>query len=163
MIIRPNKILIIKKNFIEFTIDDDLENNEETIPDFKNFETLNSAEQYYLADNYNWDDGPIVLQWIIDSSKCDKGTACMIFWRAEPDYFFDYTSDTIDKYEKDIWLLLQSIIKRFQKDNFAKSSFGFIPSQEGYKTDWPIKYDIWNIPEELKIGIKGKKPFSFGL
>ena len=161
--IRPNKILMIKKNFIEFSFDDDLENEEETIPDFKKFKTLNSAEQFYLADNYNWDDGPKVLQWIVDSSNCDKGTACLIFWRAEPDYYFDYTSNTVDEYEKDIWLLLQSIIKRFKKNNFTKGDFEFIPTQEGYKTDWPIKYDIWNIPEELKTGIHGKKPFSFGL
>ncbi len=61
MIIRPHKILLIKKNFFEFSFDDDIENDEETIPDFKKFQTLNSAEQYYLADNYNWDDGTIVL------------------------------------------------------------------------------------------------------
>ena len=118
--IRPNKILMIKKNFIEFSFDVDLENEEETIPDFKKFKTLNSAEQYYLADNYNWDDGPKVLQWIVDSSNCDKGTACLIFWRAEPDYYFDYTSNTVDEYEKDIWLLLQSIIT-FCKIIFFKS------------------------------------------
>jgi hypothetical protein len=162
MIIRPHKILLIKKHFIEFSFDDDIDNDEETIPDFKKFQTLNSAEQHYLADNYNWDDGTIVLDWIIDSPKCDKGTACLIFWRAEPDYYYDYTAETIQDYQSEIWYLLQKIIKRFKKDDFKSSKFEFIPAKEGYKTDWPIELDIWNFPAELNDGIKGKKPFGFG-
>lgn len=163
MIIRPNKILLIKKNFIEFSFDDDIENDEETIPDFKKFQTLNSAEQYYLADNYNWDDGTIVLDWIIDSPKCDKGTACMIFWRAEPDYYYNYTAETIEDYQADVWHLLQKIVERFKKDDFKSSKFKFIPANEGYKTDWKIKLDVWKFPTELNNGIKGKKPLGFGL
>ena len=163
MIIRPNKILMIKKNFIEFSFDDDIDNDEDTIPDFKKFQTLNSAEQYYLADNYNWDDGTIVLDWIIDSPKCDKGTACLIFWRAEPDYYFDYTAETIEEYQADVWNLLQKIVERFKKDDWKSSKFEFIPAKEGYKTNWPIKLDIWKFPNELNEGIKGKKPFLFGL
>ncbi|WP_197056977.1 DUF4274 domain-containing protein [Cellulophaga sp. Hel_I_12] len=148
---------MIKKNFIGFSLDDDIENDEETIPDFEKFKTLNSAEQYYLADNYNWDDGAVVLQWIINSPKCDKGTACKIFWNAEPDYYYDFTAETIDQYEKDIWNLLQSIVKRFKENDFAKSRFKFNPTAEGYKTDWPTKFDIWEIPADLKNGVIGKK------
>ena len=163
MIIRPNKILTIKKNFIEFSFNDDIENGEETIPDFEKFKTLNSAEQFFLADKYNWDDGPIVLKWIAESEKCDKGTACLIFWRAEPDYYFKFSEDTIDEYERGIWALLQLILKRFKANNFKKSKFEFIPMQEGYKTDWTTELDIWKLPEELKTGIIGSKPFTFGL
>jgi len=163
MIVRPNKILLIKKNFIEFSFDGDFENDEETIPDFDKFKSLNSAEQYFLADNYNWDDGAIVLKWIVESQKCDKGTACMIFWRAEPDYYFGFTADTIDEYEKDVWELLQKIVERFKADDFSQSKFGFIPTKEGYKTDWQTELDIWELPTELKDGINGKKPFAFGL
>lgn len=154
---------MIKKNFIEFSFDDEFENDDETIPNFEKFKTLNPAEQYYLAANYNWDDGPIVLKWIIDSPKCDKGTACMIFWHAEPDYYYDFTSDTIDEYEKDVWALLQSILKRFRSNDFKRSRFKFIPTEEGYKTDWPTKFDIWEVPAELKNGITGKKPIRYGL
>tara|TARA_R110001583_G_scaffold27453_4_gene98137 strand:+ start:2914 stop:3408 length:495 start_codon:yes stop_codon:yes gene_type:complete len=163
VIIRPHKILLIKKHFFEFSFNDDIDNDEETIPDLEKFKSLNSAEQYYLADIYNWDDGPIVLQWIIDSPKCDKGTACKIFWSAEPDYFYDFTAETIDEYEKDVWNLLQSILKRFKANDFAKSRFKFMPTEEGYKTDWPTKFDIWEIPAELKNGVNGKKPFGLGL
>nr|WP_289847688.1 DUF4274 domain-containing protein [Cellulophaga baltica] len=116
-----------------------------------------------MADIYNWDDGPTVMQWIIDSPKCDEGTACKIFWSTEPDYYYDFTAETIDEYEKGVWSLLQSILKRFKANDFAKSRFKFIPTEEGHKTDWPTKFDIWEIPAELKSGVNGKKPFGFGL
>ena len=75
MIILPYKEKFIRENFIEFSFDSDDENY---LPDFKLFETLNSTDQYYLAENYNWDDGVEILKWIIESKKCDKGTASQI-------------------------------------------------------------------------------------
>ena len=161
--IRPNKILLIKKNFIEFSFVEDEDSEEDPIPDFEKFKTLNSAEQYYLADNYNWDDGPIVLDWIIDSPKCDKGTASLIFWRAEPDFYFDYTVETIADYERDVWKLLQKIVTKFKSREFKNSRLKFDPIAEGYKTDWKTELDIWKIPAELKTATDGKKPFGFGL
>ncbi len=59
------------------------------MPDFKLFGKLNSTDQYYLAQHYNWDDGIEVLKWIIESRKCDKGTASLIFWASEPDWYFE--------------------------------------------------------------------------
>ena len=163
MIIRPYKIPLIKKNFIEFSFNENENDDKETIPDFEKFKTLNSAEQYYLADNYNWDDGTIVLDWIIDSSECDKGTASLIFWRAEPDFYFDYTEETIEDYEKSVWNLLQKIVNKFKENGFKNSRLKFDPIAEGYKTDWKTELDIWKIPTELKIATKGNKPFGFGL
>jgi len=161
--IRPHKILMIKNNFIEFSFNEDEEENSEFIPDFEKFKTLNSEEQYFLADKYNWDDGTIVLDWIIDSPKCDKGTASLIFWRAEPDFYFDFTADTIVDYEKPVWTLLQKIIKKFRDNGFKNNKLKFDPIGEGYKTDWKTEFDIWEIPAELKVATKGKKPFTFGL
>jgi len=162
MIIRPNKISLIKKNFIEFSFDEDDDSDKEIVPNFEIFKTLNSSEQYYLADNYNWDDGTIVLDWIIDSPKCDKGTASLIFWRAEPDFYFNYTSETIVDYEKPVWNLLQKIVKKFKENRFTNNRLKFNPIKEGYKTDWKTELDIWEIPSELKTVTKGKKPFGFG-
>jgi hypothetical protein len=159
MIILPHRVKSIKKHFFEFSFDED---DEEIEPDFTEFKKLSTTEQYYLASIYNWDDGPKVLQWIIDSEKCDKGTATRIFWMAEPDYFFDFNSETIDKYEKDVFDLLQSIILRFQNGGFKSAKFRFIPKDEGYKTEWENAKGIWGIPEDLKNGNKGSVPIAIG-
>jgi hypothetical protein len=149
------------KNFIGFSFKG-LE-GEEVIPDFAKFQTLNSAEQYFLAAHYNWDDGPLVLNWIIDSPRCDKGTTSLIFWRAEPDFYFDYTAETIPDYEKPVWNLLQKIVRKFKANEFTASEFKFDPIAEGYQTDLKSELDIWLLPDELRLPTKGIKPFSFGL
>ena len=158
--ILPHRVNFIKKNFFEFSFDEDTE--EEIQPDFDKFKSLSAKEQYYLASIYNWDDGAQVLKWIIESAYCDKGTATRIFWMTEPDYYFDYTSETIDEYERETFELLQMIIKRFKEGSFKTSKYKFLPEEEGYQTEWPNATGIWELPDELKKGNKGFKPLVIG-
>lgn len=161
MIISPKRVKFIRDNFFEFSFVDE-DSDEEVIPDFEAFQTLSSAEQYFLATEYNWDDGTVVLNWIIDSQICDKGTAIMIFWMADPDYYFDYTEEIIDDWAKDVWKLLQKIIKKIYNGEFTKSTYGFNPTKNGYKTEWESAIGIWKLPNDLKNGNKGMKPIAIG-
>lgn len=159
MTILPNRIMIIENNFFEFSFDSE-EEEEEPIPDYAIFESLSSAEQFYLESIYNWDDGTIVLDWIIDSPKCDKGTATMIFWMAEPDYYFDCTEETVEYWARDVWKLLQKIISKIRKNEFKTSKFEFNPIQNGYKTDWHNAKGIWALPTDLVQGTTGINPIT---
>ena len=159
--ISPERAKFIKDNFFEFSFDED-ESEEEVTPDFKLFQTLDSAEQYFIASEYNWDDGTTVLDWIIDSEICDKGTATMIFWMAEPDYYFDYTEETIDDWAKEVWKLLQKIITKVKNGEFTKSKYGFNPTKNGYQTEWESAKGIWELPNDLIKGNKGIKPIAIG-
>ena len=159
MVILPHRTKLIRKHFFEFSFDSD---EEDPIPDFKVFQGLSAAEQYYLASIYNWDDGAIVLDWIIDSPKCDKGTAIMIFWMAEPDYYFDYTADTVADWAEEVWYLLQKIITKMKAGQFKTSRFPFIPSENGYRTDWESAIGIWELPADLINGSTGRKPLAIG-
>lgn len=161
MIITPKRVKLIREHFFEFTFDGD-ESEEDSIPDFETFQTLSSAEQYYLASTYNWDDGTIVLDWIIGSPKCDKGTAVMIFWMAEPDYYFDYTEETVEEWAKDVWLLLQKILIKIKKDEFKRSKYAFNPRSNGYQTKWESAKGKWELPDDLIKGTKGVKPIVIG-
>jgi hypothetical protein len=158
MIILPNRVKLIEKHFFEFSFDS--KEGDDPIPDFKIFKKLSSAEQYYLASIYNWDDGITVLNWIIDSPKCDKGTATMIFWMAEPDYYFDYSEATIGEYDKDVFDLLQKILVKIKNKEFKRSRFGFNPKQNKYKTDWETASGIWRLPKDLTKGTLGIKPLA---
>lgn len=161
MIITPKRVKFIRDNFLEFSFQDE-KSDEDVIPNFKAFKTLSSAEQYFLASEYNWDDGTIVLDWIIDSPNCDKGTATMIFWLAEPDYYFDFTEETIDECEKDVWNLLQQIIMKMNNGEFTKSKYKFNPTKQGYQTEWKSAKGIWKLPNDLIKGNKGIKPIVIG-
>lgn len=148
--ILPNREDFIRENFIELSFKE-----EETLPNFELFETLNSAEQYFLAHYFNWDDDITVLNWIIDSPKCDKGTASLIFWRAEPDSYFKYNYETVRSDEKNIVDLLQKIISKFKNNDFKKSRLKFDPIKNKYDVNASSEFKMWNIPAELKKPTKG--------
>ena len=160
MIILPYKENFIRKNFIEYSFENP---DEDFIPDYNLFKKLNSTDLYYLAQNYNWDDGIKVLHWIIDSPKCDKGCASLIFWTSEPDFYFGYTIDTIPDYEKQTFLLLKKITDKFRNNEFKKNSLKYDPTERVKRIDWSIDYTGWHIAEELKNITKGITPISLSL
>lgn len=120
MIITPSRERYLKDHFFELSFD-------EKEPDFELFNTLNSKEQYFVAANHNWDNGVHLLHWIINSPKCDKGTASLIFWNAEPDYYLDKSPEKMDEDEKNIHNLLQKIIRKFNQQEFKRGMLKFDP------------------------------------
>jgi len=156
MIILPYKENFIRKNFIENSFGNS--NDKGFLPDFNLFKKLNSTDLYYLAQNYNWDDGVEVLNWIVDSPKCDKGCASLIFWTSEPDFYFEYTEDTIPDYEKETFHLLKKITDKFRNNELKKSSLKYDPTYRVNKIEWNKQYTGWQIPEELKNKTKGFTP-----
>lgn len=160
MIILPSKEKFIRENFIEFSFDSEDENY---LPNFKLFEKLNSTDQYYLAENYNWDDGIEILKWIIESKKCDKGTASLIFWTSEPDYYFEKSESEISDYENDTFLLLKRVVEKFNNKEFKKSNLKYNPTDREIRIDWSKQNAEWKIPEEIKKPTKGFSIISLGI
>ena len=156
MIVTPSKERIIIENFIEYSFENE---DYDFIPDFDIFKKLNSADQYFLAENYNWDNGIEVLNWIINSPKCDKGTATLIFWKAEPRDYAEFDIENVGENEKEIFDLLQNIISKIKNREFKKSRFEFIPS-ELEVSEYSSEFEIWNLPQELLNGNKGILPIS---
>jgi len=156
MIVTPSKEKLIIENFIEYSFDND---DYDFTPDFEIFQKLNSTDQYFLAENYNWDDGIEVLNWIINSPKCDKGTATLVFWRAEPRDYAEFNDENVGESELEIFDLLQNIISKIKNREFKKSRFEFIPSKYEI-SEFSSEYDIWNLPQELVDGNKGILPIS---
>ncbi len=153
MIILPTREKYILDNFIELSV-------QEKQVDITLFKKLSSIEQYYLADKYNWDDGDEILNLIIDSEKCDKGTASLIFWRAEPDFYLRYTNKTIASYEIKTFELLQKIVSKFNNNSFKQSRLKFDPTLKSHCIDWEKTYEGWGkMPSELKSPTKGFVPF----
>lgn len=156
MIVTPSKEKIIIENFIEYSFEN---GDYDFTPDFEIFKKLNSTDQYFLAENYNWDDGIEVLNWVINSPKCDKGTATLIFWNAQPRDYAEFNIDNVSESDKEIFDLLQKIISKIKNREFKKSRFEFIPSQYEV-SEYSSEFDIWNLPQELLDGNKGISPIS---
>lgn len=160
MIILLSKERFLRANFIEYSFGKE---SEDFLPDFELFKKLNSIDQYYIASHYNWDDGITVLHWIIDSPKCDSGTACMIFWNAEPDYYAAFNTENVNDWDRGIFELLQKIITRFKANGFKKNKLKFNLLENGYNPAvLNSPYPIWELPTALKNGTKGFTPISLG-
>lgn len=129
MNITADRILFVDKHFTDFQYFNE-ENDDEKLPDYDLFLTLNAVEQYYLAESHNWDNLQNVLDWIIDSPICDKGTASMIFWLAQPDWYLSQPVEEIPDYEMPVYHLLQKIIRKFEQNEFKTEVLEFDPSNE---------------------------------
>lgn len=159
MLVLPYKERFIRENFIEFSFSG---KEDDYLPDFQLFSKLSSTDQYYLAQNYNWDDGDEVLSWIIEDPKCDKGTAALIFWTAEPDFYLQRTEENIRDYQKSTFLLLKRIVEKFHNKEFKKARLKFDPTAMVKEMDWHKVSSEWVIPDELKKPTRGLKPINLG-
>ncbi|MFK8163730.1 MAG: DUF4274 domain-containing protein [Lewinella sp.] len=128
----------------------------EKLPDRAIFDKLTSEELHYLASIHNWDDDPTILRWIVESSKCDLGTAIMIFWLAEPDCYFMYKTPPVEEFELEIWALLQLILEKIRTEGFLTGEQSFIPVEAGYEIHDKAAIGIWTLPEVLQSGIHAK-------
>lgn len=156
-IVKANRIKFIEKNFFQWSFD----KPDDYVPNKEAFNRLNHpAELHYLASIYNWDDGPIVLEWIIDSPLCTKATANLIFWRAQPDFYTGFELNAInpkDGYDEDYDMLriLRKIIEKNQKNDFSPFNIEFDPYNE--LEDLKEKSPKWAVPKALYEKIEGVK------
>lgn len=128
--------------------------------DFEKFKSLNSIETHYLVEIFNWDDGTEILNWIIDSDKCDSGTALIIFWRSSPDYYLG--KDRIEEYDIDIFKLLEKIIQKFKLKNFKKSKIKYSPAEDFDTECYINEIEKWNLSQEMLKPTGGFSPIYVG-
>ena len=139
----------IKDNFFELSF-----SGQE--PDRKSFDKIETpAQLHYLANIYNWDDGAEVLDWIISSPRCDKGTALLLFWSAEPDYYTKFDNKSEADSDQEIYLLLRKIIANWQSGFYKQERFKFDSIAEGYDVDYRYPDEKWMIPDEMKKPTSG--------
>jgi len=148
-----------KTDFIHNTfIENPIEDEEEA---FKCFKKLNSSAQlHYLADLYNWDEEKNVLEWIVDSPLCDYGTALLIFWRAQPDFYTQFANEAEAGYEKDTYNLLQRILGNYRNGKYRKAGIKYLPLEDGQDIENNYPDQKWKIPEEFKKGNHGRAVIS---
>ena len=103
-------------------------------PDRALFATLtHPAELHYLASIYNWDDGELVLGWILDSELCTRATANLLFWRAAPDWYLRCDIDdesTCPSYNLDGFKVLQKVLRKYEEGSFPPCAISFDPKDE---------------------------------
>jgi hypothetical protein len=88
---------------------------------------------HFLADIYNWDDGSIILEWILDSPLCSRSTANLLFWRASPDFYLSYDIYNLEScpdYNRDPFRVLSKIVEKYNSGQFSDINIELDPSTE---------------------------------
>ena len=151
-IIGTNKSKFIKDRFFEvsFRGDGDEKANRGDFDKLKS-----SKELHYLASIFNWDDELDVLEWIINSPLCDKGTALLIFWRSQPDYYTRFDNEEEAEIAGEAFRLVRNIIKNFQDGFYQRARIRFNPKSDEFDINYVDPKAKWDIPEEMKKGVLG--------
>ncbi len=138
--------------------------------DIKAFETLTCSEELHqLAKKYNWDDGVQVMEWIIESPLCDKGTALLIYWHLDVGYYQKYScQDEANKIRRGEVLvnysyrLLMNIQGKFLANHYRQEKIKFDPcnylgsnliKERAPDEEDPVK---WDIPDAMKKATEGE-------
>ncbi|RZK25820.1 MAG: DUF4274 domain-containing protein, partial [Hymenobacter sp.] len=101
--VSDERLALLHAHFFEFSF-------EGRVPDRTVFEAITNPVEYHLiAADYNWDDGPEVLRWIVTSSLCTQATAQLIFWRAQPSFYTQFSSAEEATYEAEVYTLLRTL------------------------------------------------------
>ena len=151
--ISQKRAAFLEANFFEFSF-------KEQVPNRELFDSLTSpTELHYLAHIYNWDDGPEVLGWIINSDYCDRGTAAMVFWRSQPDFYTEYNQESEMSLQDGVLPLLQQIMQNWERGFYQRERIAYNrsedPSAEKLYENNPRRK--WRIPAYLLAPTKGKQ------
>lgn len=143
----------IESHFFEWTVGE----IDEFIPDKELFLELNHpAELFYLAAIYNWDDGSLILEWILESPLCTRATASLLFWRASPDWYLKFDLDNLDscpEFGRDGFRILSKIIARYKRNDFSEYEIEFDPIHEIESIESNTR--MWEIPPGVYEKISG--------
>ena len=154
---RKRKIISKERYFLLMENFNELSFNEKELP-VEHFNEINNPEELYcLAHFHNWDDGTELLNLIVQSEYCDEGTAKMIFWRAQPDYYQAFSTAEEAEYDADVYKLLRLILKNFENGMYSKKELHFNPkTDDGSPSDLSDAENAkWKIPKMLREETKG--------
>ena len=123
---------------------------------------MSSIELHHFACNFNWDGGTEELSSVLNHPKCDAGTALLIFWLAQPVYYFrGAAKGKLTESERETYEWLKHIESRFTNNQFSASDIAIDPRTEGLTmgTDYHREY----VDERMFIPTCGTpvEPLSF--
>ena len=98
--------------------------------------TMTAEELHAFVQEMNWDGGGADrLTRVLAHPRCDRGTALMIYWLAQPTFYLPY--ETRDRVRDELWPsalkdydMLRDIERRFADGGFASADIAFNPADD---------------------------------
>ncbi len=111
-------------------------------------------ELHELASSMNWDGGYFELNQVLNHPNLDKGTALLLYWYGEPEYFADYSDlDKVEDCNRMNGLFVKAVETKLLDDNFKSNSIRFDPIVDRgiNKLQQKKLKENSGIPEALKV------------
>lgn len=125
-----------------------------------------AKERQLLAIDWNFDNSKEVIKWIAQQEDTDKGTALLLYWYMNPQFFKKYK--TREECAEDAsWALedydiVETLERNYISDFYKNQKYAFDPKSDVYNGgyDWTKEVDAAEmkreIPEELYMGLEGE-------
>lgn len=99
-----------------------------------------------------------MLRWIVTSSLCTQATAQLVFWRAQPSFYTQFSSAEEATYEAEVYTLLRTIMQRWEEGLYQPNLIAYDPSTDALAEALDSTYPQpkWTIPVSLKQPIIGE-------
>ncbi len=128
------------------------------------------ARAHRTAKNFNWDYGCDKLREIIHR-RCDLGTALLIYWSGQPDFFRRYKRRTDLKVGRAVYDMLVEIERNVAADFYTHRNIPFNPFDDGgYNWCRDPKHGVFvELPESMYRGVgspeemAGREPLRSGI
>lgn len=121
---------------------------------------MNHSERLFAqANHHNWDDGLEKLYKILKNKDCDRATALLIYWRCQPDYYRQFSSEEeIPSYNRDAYELKKYIEAAIAENKYTKEIVLFDPNAEEVgDTVKETGKGFITIPQEMYLAVKGRR------
>lgn len=113
-------------------------------------QTNNPEELQIFVDHYNWDIGIHHMRQVIENLYCDAGTALMVYWRAEPEYFLQYADRSeVPTYSHENFDLLCEIERRYLSGEYKTKLCEYDPKSDVGCNEGMKEKDNRSIPKEM--------------
>lgn len=111
-------------------------------------------ELHELAQNINWDGGYFELEQIISHPNIDRGTALLLYWYGEPQYFTKYSSaEEVEECNRQNYIFIKKVERMLLENDFKSNEIPFNPVQHlnmNLIQQKKLKGNL-GIPESLKV------------
>lgn len=95
-------------------------------------EATDPEELHRFAELWNWDGGYVAMLMLTRNSACDAGTALMVYWLAQPEFYLRYASrDEVSEWEHEGYDFVTELEGRIVADDFATRQIPYDPRADG--------------------------------
>lgn len=123
--------------------------------------------RFAMAGNWDFHD-PAVYVWVVSQPDCDKATALLYFWLAQPEYELEYP-DASNAFDRDEYALIKLVRERWLAGSYTRSELEFSREIDLWPLDFVSLDERFgdaskeHLPTSMRISLTGRRLDTSGL